>query len=142
MTLNLKPLVGIDIATLLETFNEAFSDYIVPMQLTHKQLADKIRKENVYLEMSVGAFDNEKLIGFILHGLETRQGKTVAYNAATGVVPSARGAGLSLRLYDAIVPLLKANGVTAIYLEVITRNTPALKSYEKFGFNISRELLC
>lgn len=140
--MKIKPLTGTGTTTILTAFNEAFSDYVVPLKLTEEQLAGKFRRENINLELSVGAYDRDQLTGFILHGLETRQNGVAAYNAATGVIPSHRGQRLTHRLYEAILPMLQAKGVKAVTLEVITTNTPALKIYQAMGFHISRRLLC
>lgn len=138
----IKPLTGTGTATILTAFNEAFSDYVVPLKLTEEQLAGKFRRENINLELSAGAYDGDQLAGFILHGAETRQNGTAAYNAATGVIPSYRGQRLTRRLYGAILPTLRAKGVREISLEVITTNIPALKTYKEMGFQVSRRLLC
>ena len=140
--MKIKPLTGTGTTTILTAFNEAFSDYVVPLKLTEEQLGSKFRRENINLELSVGAYDRDQLAGFILHGLETRQNGTAAYNAATGVIPSHRGQRLTHRLYEAILPALRAKGVKEISLEVITTNIPALKTYKETGFQISRRLLC
>jgi ribosomal protein S18 acetylase RimI-like enzyme len=130
------------IATLTASFNEAFSDYVVPLRLTEMQLADKIKSDSLKLELSVGAFDNDRLVGLIIHGYDMIEGKRVVYNGGTGVVPSYRGRELTARLYQYALPLLKEQNIDKIVLEVITINSVAQKVYESIGFRISRSLNC
>jgi len=127
---------------ILEVFKSSFSDYSIPFHLTLPQLKAKIVNDSVRPELSVGAIEDGKLIGFILHGYDTINGKITAYNAGTGIIPEKRGNGLTAKLYDHILPLLKAENTNSIRLEVLAENVPALKTYEKIGFKTVRNLDC
>ncbi len=140
--MEIRTLKGIHINELLLCFNESFSDYLVPLQLNLDQLLAKIRSDRVDLQYSAGAFMENRLVGFILHGIDRIGDKKVAYNAGTGVIPSQRGQGLTRRMYDFILPVLKAENVDHILLEVIGENLPAIKTYERIGFKPLRKLLC
>ena len=78
-----------------DAFTRAFSDYLVPMKLSALQLAELHRRRGVRLDLSVGAFENDELVGFTFNGLDEWSGATTGYDAGTGVAPSARGQGLS-----------------------------------------------
>lgn len=138
----IKTLENTSIATICATFNLAFSDYIVPMQITEEQLGKKMCIENIKLEYSVGAFENNELIAFILHGHDVLNGKQLLYNGGTGVIPAKRGNKLTLKLYEFIIPQLRQKEISTVTLEVITTNIPAINSYKKAGFTIVRELIC
>ncbi len=140
--MTLQTLSGISLERITDAFNQAFSDYFVPMHLSSKQLQRKMYSEGVDLNVSAGAFDGDQLTGLILHGVDTLMGEKTAYNAGTGVLPSHRGHGLTARLYDFILPGLKAQGFSTIQLEVIQKNAPAIRTYEKVGFSITNELPC
>ena len=86
-----QTLENISTDKILEVFNLAFSDYIIPFCLTKEQLEDKIKSESIRLEFSVGAFENNQLIGFILHGFDVVDNMKVIYNGGTGVIPAKRG---------------------------------------------------
>ncbi|MBL7711516.1 MAG: GNAT family N-acetyltransferase [Chitinophagaceae bacterium] len=131
-----------DTSALLAAINGAFADYIVPFQLTAAQLNFKMMSESIRPEWSVGVFEAGRLIAFILHGVRTAEGKTMVYNAGTGVLPAHRGKGLVGKMYEYILPFFKENHVNKLVLEVIEGNRPARHAYEKNGFSIRRKLWC
>jgi len=140
--MQLKTLSGIDPLKVLHAFNEGFSDYMVPVQLTAEQWHIKILSENVQWELSVGAFDEEKLVGIILHGSKTRNGQQWVYNGGTAVIPSYRGQRLTQQMYAYILPILKAKNIDKVLLEVIDQNYRAIKTYGTIGFKNTRRLPC
>jgi ribosomal protein S18 acetylase RimI-like enzyme len=137
-----RPLNDCSFSEIRNAFNESFSDYLVPLQLTPEQLEGKIKTDKVDLNYSVGAFSGNKLVGFILHGFDILDNKKVIYNAGTGVIPGYRKQGLTKQMYDFILPYLSAENIDILSLEVITQNIPAIRSYEKVGFKAKRKLVC
>ena len=93
--IEIKTLEGVSFDQIEEVFNLSFSDYYFKIHFTKKQLEDKFEHENGMLELSVGAFENKKLVGFILHFYAVEKGEKVVYNGGTGVIPSKRGQGLA-----------------------------------------------
>lgn len=140
--MEIRTLVGVNSNAVMEAFNQGFSDYVVPVQLTAEQWNSKTQSENVQWDLSVGAFDNEKLVGFILHGSKIRNGEQWIYNGGTAVIPSHRGQQLTQKMYAYIQPILKTKSISKVLLEVIDNNQPAIKSYETIGFKNTRRLLC
>lgn len=57
-------------------------------------------------------------------------------NAIT-VAPACRGRGYGLRLLAALETRLCAQGAAALYLEVRSRNAPALALYQKAGYTVT-----
>lgn len=137
-----KTLEGTDINDILNAFNKSFSDYFIPFKLTREQLILKMTADKTDLNLSVGVFENGNLIAFILHGFDIVDNQKLLYNGGTGVIPEKRGIGLTLQMYLFILPSLKEKGIDRIMLEVIDKNIPAIKSYEKSGFNMKRALVC
>ncbi|PCJ65293.1 MAG: GNAT family N-acetyltransferase [Bacteroidetes bacterium] len=140
--MKIKTLSNINEKVILETFNLSFSDYFVPLQLTEEQFLSKLKVDKIDLNLSVGVFENNKLIAFMLHGVDNVNESKVIYNGGTGVLPKNRGQNLTSKMYQFILPLLKQQHVDYLQLEVILQNTPAITSYKKSGFEITRELLC
>jgi len=129
-------------ATICTVFNQAFSDYIVPVQLNMSLLGQKMQGENISLAHSIGVFDNMYLVGLILHGAADWSQPQQLYNGGTGVIPSYRGQRLVQQLYEHFTPAFKQQGVKQLLLEVISTNTPALKAYQHCGFRQTRLFHC
>ncbi|WP_299683593.1 GNAT family N-acetyltransferase [uncultured Dokdonia sp.] len=140
--MEIKTLEGISTKEIVTVFNDSFADYFIPFKLTAAQLASKILADKTDLSLSVGVFDEGKLIAFILHGFDTINDQNVLYNGGTGVIPTKRGFGLTKQMYRFIVPILKEKGIHRLILEVITQNIQAITSYEKSGFKTKRKLVC
>ena len=130
------------IKELCNLFNAAFADYLVKIEMTPEKLQNKFDSEEVSLEHSVGLFCEGKPVGFIFHALRNTASGKIAYNAATGVIPEFRGKKATVQLYEFIRPKLVKSGVKEVILEVIDKNTPAIKSYKKVGFTILHQLEC
>ena len=127
---------------LVEAFNESFSEYFVPLNMTQDRLQEKMATEGIGLNYSVGTFEAGKLCGFILNAVDEYSGSRTAYNGGTGVLPAFRGKNLTKKMYDFILPTLKDARVEKFLLEVISENSAAIKSYKSVGFTITRELDC
>lgn len=128
--------------SLVATFNEAFSDYFVPFHVTEEYLSNRMNAARVDYSVSVGAFEGDHLVAFVLLGIDMLDGKLTAHNAGTGVIPSYRGQRLVARLYAYVLPDLKRAGVMQSTLEVITKNEKAINAYNSIGYKIKRMLLC
>lgn len=138
----IKPLHQLPIETIHEAFVEAFSDYSVPMDLPLERFKEMMRLRDLEPEYSLGAFDDDRLVSFIICGFRTQKGEGICYDGGTGTLPDYRRKGLGNRLLSELIPFLKERGVARFVLEVMTDNTPAIDLYQKHGFESMRRMAC
>ena len=129
-----------DLDLLHRTFNEAFSDYVLPLQLSATQFNHHLELNAVDITRSVGCFERGEMIGCSLNGFGKWNGRSTVYDAGTGVIPAKRRQGVSNAMFELMLPVFRKSGVEQFLLEVITSNTTALGLYENLGFEIVREL--
>ena len=140
--MEIRNLENISSEQLTQTVNEAFADYMVPMQLTRQQLERRNIAVAVDPRLSAGVFDGGKLVGVLLHGVGERNGKKALYNAMTGIIPAYRGRRLTSKMYEYLRPAFKEAGAHTVVLEFIVGNDKAFKAYKSAGFEISRDYIC
>lgn len=119
-------------------FVEAFSDYVVKLAPTSAQLREMLTRRGWVPRLSVGAYDDGKLVAFTLNGLDGVRG----YDSGTGVVPSHRRRGLGRELMEWSKVALRGAGATSYVLEVLEANTKAEALYRDCGFEVTRTLQC
>lgn len=136
--LDIRPLSGISFDALAAAFNDAFSDYLVPMAMTAQQLAQMQRRRGYVAEASMGAFDGERLVGFALTCIDGDR----AYNSGRGVALSHRRRGIGRELMKGVIDLLAARGSKSYQLEVIEANERAAELYRAVGFEERRRFQC
>lgn len=137
-----KPLNTISFDTLVDCFLKAFENYFVPMPTDKNYYKQRWQAAKVNYELSFGMFDDDKLIGFIIHAIDKRGKRYIAFNTGTGVIPEYRGQGIVNRIYEYALPILESEGITHSVLEVISENVRAIKAYEKVGFSICKNFPC
>lgn len=93
-------------------------------------------------ELSVGAFVNDRLAGFIFNGFRDWNGVTTVYDTGTGVIKDYRKQGITNHMFSIARNVLQEKGIKQYLLEVIQTNTAAVELYKKQGFEITRELNC
>lgn len=84
------------------------------------------------LSLWMVAVENDCVIGYI--GSQSVLGEADMMNLA--VSQKARGRGIGSKLVLALIECLRQNGVYRLTLEVRVSNEPAIKLYEKIGFQI------
>lgn len=140
--LRYNTLENCDLQTIYATFSMAFSDYIVPMKPTFSQFENILLRRGFNSALSIGAFEEGQLVGFIFSSCRTWHDRKTLYTISVGVIPSYRGRKIAENLYLALFEIAKNAGITAYLLEVITTNSRAIKLYEKLGFKQHRTLHC
>ena len=133
---------SVSVNTIADTFNKAFADYVVDVQMTPEQMESKIRSENIRPEISAAVFEEGVPVGMVLMAEGYVNGIKTAYNAGTGVVPNRRGRGLTKEIYRYLIPILRQKGFEQLTLEVISTNAPAIAVYKSLGYSTIREMDC
>jgi len=136
--LTMRTLTADDFDVLHAAFGEAFSDYVVPFKPTREQLREMFTRRGWVPELSVGAFDGERMVGFTANGFDG----AAAYDSGTGVVPSHRRGGVSRRMFEFLGPILRGAGASSYLLEVIETNAAAEALYRGLGFQETRRFDC
>ncbi len=132
--LSYRLLNNADFSSLYECFLEAFSDYQVDMQISEQGFAQRLARDGVKLDLSVGAFDDDRMIGFYINAPGDWQGKQTVYDEGTGVIPHYRKRGVAQDAFAFMVSKLKERAVSQYLLEVLTSNERAVALYLKLGF--------
>jgi ribosomal protein S18 acetylase RimI-like enzyme len=126
-----------------QAFMEAFRDYPVSFEMDLNGFRKKfIHKLKIDFDLSAGAFDGTRLVGFIFFSINEFEGKLTAYNGGTGVICEYRGQGLTGRMFEYLLPRFRARQIRQCVLEVLTSNEVAMKVYKKIGFRISKRYKC
>lgn len=134
----IRTLTAADFDAVVAAFNEAFSDYLVPLTFTREQLGEMQRRRGWVPEASVAAFDDGRMVAFTLNCIEGDRG----YDSGTGVVPSHRRSGLARELMRRSFELLRERGCASYVLEVLEENVKAVGLYRSLGFVEARRFQC
>lgn len=140
--MTVKNLSDISIETILECFLKAFENYFVELPRNKEYYKQRWKAAKVDFRYSYGMFEGEKMVGFILHALDKRKNRLIAFNTGTGVIPEYRGKRIVNSIYTYALKDLKEKNIELSVLEVITKNDIAIKLYERIGFEKCKEYKC
>lgn len=140
-----KPLTAEDAeqyrALRLEALTNNPEAYASDLNTEQNRTMDQIRKHLSDPDvLTVGGFDEERLIAIASLHRETLP--KMAHRAtltSVYVSPEYRGQRISRKIIEFMIGDVKKNGVTKLYLFVVTNNEPAIRAYKKFGFKIYGE---
>jgi GNAT superfamily N-acetyltransferase len=131
------PASGLSLEALADLFTRSFEDYFYPGITSVHTLARRVAVENINLLHSVVLRVGGEPAGV---ALLARRGER-AWCAGFGITVPHRGQGHAHRLMGALLHEVREAGAERFSLEVLTRNTPALKVYQAAGMAIQRRLL-
>ncbi|WP_375563163.1 GNAT family N-acetyltransferase [Bernardetia sp. OM2101] len=140
--MEIRNLSEINFDTLIDCFLLSFENYFVKMPTDADYYKQRWQTAKVDYRLSYGMFDDEKLVGFIIHAIDERNSKKTAYNTGTGVIPSHRGQKIIPSIYEYAIADLRKNGIEKSVLEVITENKKAIKTYQHVGFELTKQYKC
>lgn len=126
-------------AALAEIYNQARTDYIVPMPMNAKRLREYIDHYDIDLDHSYVAVDtsDREPNGIIMMGARGDRG----WVTRLGVIPERRRRRVGQFLMELLIQAAYDFNMRLVQLEVIKGNDPAQRLFEKMGFEFTRELL-
>ncbi|MFC4721705.1 GNAT family N-acetyltransferase [Geojedonia litorea] len=140
--MQVKSLGSTPFDVIVDCFFVSFDNYFVKFPNDKALFKNRWEMAKVNYDLSFGMFDNDTLVGFILHGIDYREHDLIAFNLATGVIPQYRGKKITQQIYEVALPKLKQFGVTKCKLEVIQENTFAIRAYKSIGYTVVRGFNC
>lgn len=135
-------LEGTRIEALHEAFLGVFADYQVKMEMPLDRFSEMLTRRGYDANISIGAFNGERLVGVVLNGLRNRNGEWTAYDLGTGVVQDFRRQGITSEMLHLVLTKLRAESVSLYLLEVLADNASAIALYTRHGFHKERALNC
>ena len=136
MAISLLSASQIDFADFLDTFNAAYQDYYVPLQMELEPMRQLIHRDAVDMEASRVALGDGEPVGVGMLAVRDDAG----WIGGLGIVPSHRGQGIGRQITVSLLDAARERGVRRVQLEVIDKNTTARNLYESLGFQETRRL--
>jgi GNAT superfamily N-acetyltransferase len=123
-----------------EAWNDGFKGYFVDLTLPLDRLVQRLSYENISLEHSLIAFEQNRPVGFLLNAFRLSHDKKIAWNGGTGVAADMRGKGVGKALVSAAIDVYKSESVDIAFLEAIKGNDSAIALYKNNGYQLFDEL--
>lgn len=127
----------ISFAAFVRTFNAAYADYFLAIELDTKRMRTLIERDAIDLEASQVVLQDDQPVGVGMLAIEQGRG----WIGGLGVLPNYRGHGLGRALMEGLLEAARLRNVAQVYLEVLTQNTKAYNLYRSLGFQTVRRLL-
>lgn len=137
-----KNLCNTNIDTIHKAFIDAFSEYEVKIDMPIEKINEMLLIKDYDPFLSIGCFESDRLLGFVLTGYRSIDNKRCCYDIATGIIREYQRKHIGSILINELMKCIKFNGVDQFQLEVLENNIAARKLYEKNGFCITRRLRC
>jgi GNAT superfamily N-acetyltransferase len=131
------PATSCTLDALADIFTRSFENYFYSGTVTAADLARRIRIENLDLHHSLVMMIGDAPAGQALLALRGER----AWCGGFGVLLPFRGRGLAHQLAITLIDQARLAGAHTFGLEVLTRNTPAIRTYTRAGLRVQRDLL-
>jgi ribosomal protein S18 acetylase RimI-like enzyme len=122
---------------LVKILNRGFEGYFIPIQIEIVDFLSMLRKDGIDLTASPVLIHDQQPAGI---ALVARRGWSSRL-AAMGIVSEKRGMGAGSWFMEQLIEDACQRGEHEMWLEVIEQNKPAVKLYQKSGFQIIRRLI-
>ena len=137
MNLDIKPASDYPTPDLVHLLNLSFENYTVPVRFELSQFLTMLRKDTVDLTASRVLLADDKPSGI---ALIARRGWTSRL-AAMAITKDMRGKKAGSWLMEKLIHEARERADREMVLEVIEQNEPAVRLYQKYGFQSVRRLI-
>jgi ribosomal protein S18 acetylase RimI-like enzyme len=137
MNLNCTPALEYSFRDLADLLNQSFAGYFMDINFTPASTIQLVQRDGVDLNASQVVLYDGQAIGC---ALIARRGWTGRL-AAMGLASEHRGQGIGGWLLEQLLAQAQARRERAMVLEVIEQNEPAVRLYERAGFQRIRRLV-
>jgi ribosomal protein S18 acetylase RimI-like enzyme len=137
MDFDAVPASNFTLPDLVNFVNQGFEGYFVPIQIDTVAFLNMLRKDGIDLTISRVLIADHQPCGI---ALLARRGWTSRL-AAMGIAEERRGMGAGSWFMEQIIEEACQRGEREMSLEVIEQNEPAVKLYQKVGFQTVRRLI-
>ncbi|MCI0711800.1 MAG: GNAT family N-acetyltransferase [Chloroflexi bacterium] len=138
MEYRLVPISDVDFNAYVDSVNEAYSDYFVPLHVSPESMQGLIFREDLDIDRSRVAIDSKgNILGSCMLGIRDNRG----WIGVMGVVPEYRRKGIGRVILKSLIENAQQLSLKYLTLEVITQNVGAFDLYQTMGFEKLRTLV-
>ncbi|WP_413509402.1 GNAT family N-acetyltransferase [Carnobacterium maltaromaticum] len=124
-----------------KVWNNGFSDYLVPINMTEVQLDNRLSSLSISEELSKVFFIDNQPAGIYLHAEGTFSDQKIAWLGGMAVDSAFRNQQVSVKMLREFERVAVERGTSILYLEAIDGNERAISIYKKFGFAPVKKVL-
>jgi ribosomal protein S18 acetylase RimI-like enzyme len=139
MDLDIAPASNFPLPDLVKFLNQSFEGYFVPIQIDAVDFSNMLRKDGIDLNASRVLIVDDHPSGIAL--IARRGSLRASRLAAMGIPKERRGLGAGSWFMKQLIEEARQRREREMSLEVIEQNEPAVKLYQKSGFQIVRRLV-
>jgi GNAT superfamily N-acetyltransferase len=139
MDFAVKPASNFPIAELVNMLNRGFEEYFIPIHFTNPLFLNMLHKDGIDLSASRVLLADHNPCGIAL--IAPRGVWRVSRLAAMGIAKEIRGKKAGSWFMKELIDNACKRGDREMVLEVIEQNEPAVKLYQKYGFERMRRLV-
>src|SRR5687767_10087041 len=133
------PASNYSLSELVELLNRGFEDYFIPIHFSIDMFSNMLHKDGIDLADSRVLISDNQVCGIAL--IARRHWLQASRVAAMGIARESRGKGAGSWLMKQLIDDASERGDREMVLEVIEQNEPAVKLYQKYGFESMRRLV-
>jgi ribosomal protein S18 acetylase RimI-like enzyme len=135
-TVALEPASARSHAELAALLTAGYEGYFVPVAVDESAFSFMAGTWDYDLDASLIAVDGGDDVGLCMLAVRGASG----WIGGVGILAGRRGEGIGERLMRAIGERAASRGIEQLWLEVLVQNEPAIRLYEKLGYEVVREL--